>query len=652
MSRRAIVIAVVLSIISIAWIHQSSLVQTPGLRFAPVYIASVPPVPALMFLVALMAVRPLLRRIPGLSALSRKELLVVYAFLVIAIPPVTFGIVSLMLPWITVPTYFDTPQMETAELVADLPDWYGPTDTEAIRQMYEGTDEGVVPWATWVRPLGVWTVFLMLLYATGLCAVTLFRKQWSENERLRYPLLLIPLDLTAETTETDTAQAVRGFFRDPLVWVAVGLVFLHHALNVANAFNPAVTALGERFSLAGLFTEAPWTSFQRLSIFHRPQIVGFAWFVSLDVLFSVWFFHLLDPLAQSFSQIFGLGVRPGWPYMQQQGIGAFLMLFVVLGWTARGHLTEMAAGAIGRARQDFSGEPMAPAWSFWGTIAGFAAIIVWMVITGMSVLPAIAYFGMTLAFGLVYARIRAETGVPTMWAYPFSQARNAMFYTMGGEGLLSPNRGNLLGVAGFAWIGRGFFTSMMGYQLENEKLAEEGDLSRRGMVWVILGAFLLGLVVAYAINLQSYYAYGANVLQGGTTGGGYSVQTAVSEWSQAAATVSNPTAPDWGRMQGALAGAIITLGLVLARFHFLRSPFHPIGYAMTLNYGYALWGPFLGVWLTKAIVHRIGGARAFRRGMPFFLGLAFGDLFIGGLSWIAMAIFGPEIFQGYMVQFG
>jgi hypothetical protein len=172
------------------------------------------------------------------------------------------------------------------------------------------------------------------------------------------------------------------------------------------------------------------------------------------------------------------------------------------------------------------------------------------------------------------------------------------------------------------------------------------------MIWVILGAFVVGMVLGYAFNLKSYYEVGANVLHGGTTSGGYNVQTAVREWSQAAAAVENPSLPDWSRMKGALGGAIITLGLVMARFQFLRSPFHPIGYAMSLNYGYALWGPFLAVWVIKSVVHRVGGARAFRRGMPFFLGLAFGDLFIGGLSWIAMAIFGPEVFQGYMVQFG
>jgi hypothetical protein len=231
----------------------------------------VPPVPALMFLVALMALKPVLGRIPGFRALSRKELLVIYAFLVIAIPPVTFGIIELLLPWITAPAYFDTPQQQTAELAAGLPDWYAPEDSEVIRMMYEGSDEAGVPWAAWVRPLGIWTIFLTLLYGTGLCLVTLFRRQWSEHERLRYPLLLIPLDITAETSASDTAEAVQGFFRDPLVWVAVSLVLLHHGLNIAKAYNPAVVALGERFGLASFFTEAPWTPFRRLSIFHRRR---------------------------------------------------------------------------------------------------------------------------------------------------------------------------------------------------------------------------------------------------------------------------------------------------------------------------------------------------------------------------------------------
>ena len=655
MTLRAIIIALVLSVVSVIWIHQASLVQTPGLRFAPVYLCSVPPVPALVFLVLLVALRSLWRASKRGGALirplNRRELLAIYAFLVVAVPPTTFGIIQLMLPWMTSPVYFSTPQQPTAELAAQLPGWFAPDDFEVIRTMYEGTDAGLVPWAAWVKPLAVWTVFLTILFCTGLCLVTIFRKQWSEHERLRYPLLMIPLDITAEGT-TDTRQAVGNFFRDPLVWTAVGLVLLHHGLNIAHAYNPAVTALKERFSLAPFFTEQPWLPFRRLSFFHRPQMIGFGYFVSLDVLFSVWFFHLMDPMLQSLAQIFGYRATPGWPFIQQQGTGAFVMLMAVLVWTGRGHLREMGRAALGRGTEGHSGEPMPPRWAVFGAIAGFLIVIYWVMVAGMSLLVAVPYFGMLLLFGLVYSRIRAETGVPTMWAYPFDQARNTMHYALGGVGLTGGGIGNLVGVSGFAWIGRGYFMSMMGYQLENEKLAEEGRMNRRGMPWLIVGAFLVGMVLGYAVNLSSYYEVGANVMHGGTTGGGYNVQTATREWSQASSAVENPAMPDRPRMTAIGGGALFTLLLVLTRFSMLRSPFHPLGYAMSLNYGYALWGPFMAAWAAKSLIHRLGGARTFRRGMPFFLGLAFGELFIGGITWAAMAFFGPEIFNGYMVQFG
>ncbi|MEA3403956.1 MAG: DUF6785 family protein [Armatimonadota bacterium] len=653
MTVRAILIAIVLSVVSVAWIHQASLVQTPGQTiYAPVYLVSVPPVPALMFLVALVGLRPLLARRGVTRPITRREMLAIYAFLVIAIPPVTFGIIELMLPWITVPVYFDSPSSPTAKLAAQMPGWYAPDSTEVIRTMYEGTETEAVPWREWLRPLAYWTVFLTILYATGLCLVSLFRKQWSEYERLRYPLLLIPLDITAESATTETREAVEDFFRNPLVWVAVGLVTLHHALNVANAYNPAVTAFRDRYGLAPFFTEEPWTPFRSLTFFHRPEIIGFGWFVSLDVLFSVWFFRVLGPLSQSLATIFGYRAAAGWPYVQEQGTGAFVMLLLVLVWTGRRHLGEMLRAAIGRDRASHEDEPMPPAWAVFGMVGGFVALVGWTMTTGMSMLPAAAYMAILLAFGLVYSRIRAETGVPTMWAYPFVQARNTMVNVMGGDAITGPHIGNLLGISGFAWLGRGYFMSLMGYQLENVKLAEETGLDRRGMIWLIMAAFIVGMLAGYVFNLRSYYQFGANVLHGGTTGGGYNVQTAVTEWSNAASQVKNPSLPDWSRVQGSIGGAILTLLLVVTRFQFLRSPFHPIGYALSLNYGYCLWGPFLAVWVVKAIVHRLGGARWFRRAIPFFLGLAFGDLFIGGLSWLAMWIFGPEIFNGYMVQFG
>ena len=96
----------------------------------------------------------------------------------------------------------------------------------------------------------------------------------------------------------------------------------------------------------------------------------------------------------------------------------------------------------------------------------------------------------------------------------------------------------------------------------------------------------------------------------------------------------------------------MTLGMVAARRVWLRFPFHPLGYAMALNYGYALWGPFLLTWALKLIIARLGGADWYRKLMPFFLGLAVGDMEAGGILCNVMGIFGPDITNGYMIQFG
>ena len=59
MTLRIVVIIAILSVLSVAWMHQASLVQAPGIIYAPVYLLSVPPVPAIFALMLLVALVPL-----------------------------------------------------------------------------------------------------------------------------------------------------------------------------------------------------------------------------------------------------------------------------------------------------------------------------------------------------------------------------------------------------------------------------------------------------------------------------------------------------------------------------------------------------------------------------------------------------------------
>jgi hypothetical protein len=670
---RALVLALLLSLAGIWWIHQASLVQAPGQLYAPVYLLSVPPVPAVIFLFVLAALGAVLVRRRGpaearplptwLRPLASRELMVIYIVMVVAIPPTTFGIIEMLLPWVTSPSYFGTPQDGLDELAGRyFPPWMLPQDPEAIRTMFEGSDTGAIPWRPWLLPLGGWLLFVMLVFGTSLCLMTLFHRQWSDHERLRYPILLLPLSVA---DPGGRHAEIRGLFRNPLTWIAVGLVALHHAMNVAHSYNPGVMALMDRYYLGKIFTEKPWTAFSGLTFFHRPQLVGFSYFVSVDVLFSGWFFFVFQYFIQMLADVFGYQASPGFPYAPQQGSGAFVALFFALVWVAKDHLWSLMRGMKasypaaarhpslqggGTATAD---EPLPPTVAVWGTIIGFVLIIAWCVQMKMALWLALSYFGLLLGWAVVYARIRAEAGVASMWAFPFDQHPQLITAAVGNRGLIQGSDAtNLVMLSIFSWFSRGYFPSMAGYVIENEKLAQETGVRARSVPWLTMAALLVGIIGGYYVTLKSYYDVGANVLHGGTTGGGYNVRSAMAVWNGVSAALKAPGPPSVSQIGGTIAGGVVALGLVASRRAWLRFPFHPLGYAMALNYGYCLWGPFFVAWLLKLVIDRLGGADWYRKLMPFFLGLAAGDLLAGGLLWIVMAIFGADITNGYMVQFG
>jgi len=642
---RTILIAVVLSVIAIYWMHLSGTIEGGG----NIYALSTPPVPAVFCMLLLLAFVPLSARLLK-RTLSKKELIIVFMFLVLTVPQTTYGIVELLIPWMTTHVYFATPQNDFDLITRELPGWYYPHDDELIRQMFEGSEDGSVPWRAWLYPLGMWTVVMSLVFFTGLCVVNMFRCQWVDRERLRFPLLLIPISLV----EKETPGSHTSFFRNPLVWVAIVIVFVHHGLNVAHSFNPSVQALMDFYRIGGIFTEAPWTNFNHVRIFHRPQVLGLAYFVSPDLLFCTWFSFLMQPAVATFADIFGLRQDPGFPFSYEQGSGAYLALIFVLFWVGRHHIADVVRKALtGDPTIDDSAERMPYRWSFLGAVGGFAALIVWCQWSHFSPTFSIPYVALLLGFGLVYSRVRAEGGVPAMWAFPFNQHKMMMFQLLGTRALVrGSDPSDLVMLSSLSWMGRGYYMSQMGYQIENEALADRYDIRTRWFATFTMCAFVFGCIVAYYVTLGDYYKFGAISMGGGTTSGGGNTANARAQWEEIARAIVNPDGPDVNRSIAIGTGALIAVALVALRFYWLQSPFHPLGYAISLNYGYALWSNFLLAWLIKSVVQRLGGARLYRQFMPFFLGLVMGDLLAGGISWLALLILGRDALGGYVVWFG
>ena len=155
------------------------------------------------------------------------------------------------------------------------------------------------------------------------------------------------------------------------------------------------------------------------------------------------------------------------------------------------------------------------------------------------------------------------------------------------------------------------------------KLGDFMQGSRRPLLW----AMVLSLVVAVGGSVWLFmvlsHDYGAVHLPVWDVRRGYSYAV---HWLRI------PFETHWTGMLHIGIGAAVMTALMLARWHFVWWPLHPLGYPFggiwILNH---LWFNMFLAWLIKVLVLRYGGIRLYRQTRPFFYGLILGQLTPGGV---------------------
>ncbi len=625
---RALIAATALLFGAVLWVrHSELLVHTINLTEAT------PPVPAIAALLLLALLHPILSRLGPRLSLTRREMVLIYFFVAIGSMMASLGVMRMVVPCATVPFYFAAPDNDMAVLQEHIPAWLRPSEPEAVRMLWEAS-ERPVPWAAWTQPILHWTLMLTLLWLTALCLTVLLRRPWVEDERLSFPLLYLPLDMT-EGVAGETSGT--PFFRDPLMWSGFILAVVFNVMNIINSLNPAVPAPGRRYQIGALFTERPWSALQPLTLSHRPEILGLGYLVSLEVAFSVWSFALAERLSTVVALAFGADVS-GLPFDQEQGAGAYLVIAGLLLWRARRHIGGALRALLGRGRPvHHTHDPFAPRWALVGLVVGVGLLLAWCRLAGMNVGAAAVYLVFLLGFAITYMRVRCETGTPSTWLFPFYQARKMPVSLMGARWWLNATGPSTMTVWSMLYfLSRGFFFSSTAYPLEGYKAAEE--LRARARDYAVAGALavVLGLLMAWWMHLDTYYEFGGNVVESGGVAGGPRTRLTVREYQATAASLLRPSGPDRPRSIAMGVGAAITALLFAVRTRHLRFPLHPLGYAMAAAYSSQIWSGFLAVWLVKGAILRFGGVRLYKRLTPAFIGLALGHFFTMGIAWAAI----------------
>ncbi len=620
------------------WVHYAELVLGGARGHSALANTSIP-LGAFCALFLLVIVNQAVRRRAARLALTPVELLVAYVMMTAATVLSSSGMLHFIVPSVAAPVYFATPENRWGQLIRPhLRPWIAQMDPAALRGFYRGGEP--VPVATWLPQMATWCGFLIVLALTALCLALLVRRQWVERERLTFPTVFLPLELIRND---------QAFLANRLLWLGALLPLVIGAFNNLNLNFPALPRFDVREQdLQAYFPDPPWNAMGRTPVSFYPFVIGIAYLLSLDVLFSGWFFFLLTRVEAIAGAVLGLregaagGAQSVFPYLGHQGAGAFLAIAFLSLWLARLHLADVARAALGglrtKSRPLDGADAEQPAaddldyrWAAWGFLGGFTALVLFAVAGGMRFWVALIFYALAMAYWLAATRIRAETG--NAWLFGPEVDANRLMTTTFGTAIYLP--GDLTMMAFLRSVSSFDLRCItMPHELDGFKMADGVGLAPRRLVLPMVIAVAVGSLATFWIALLIWYRFGALA----KTDSWRTLQGRV-PFDTLAGFLTTPGKADHSGSVAVLGGFVVTLALSLLRMRLTWWPFHPVGYALANTSTMAsTWVPFVLAWGCKSLVLRYGGMRLYRRSLPFFLGLILGDFLNGGF-WTLLGCF-------------
>jgi len=628
---KSVLLALILIPANVYWIIEQEVVRYTH----PTLMAPIANVIFIVFTFTLLSL--IFRKFAPKIALNQSELLVCYVMLTAMSNLCSHDMMQILIPSVGHAYWFATPENEWAELFhSHLPDWLTISDPKVLTGYYEGETTFYTARyiRAWLKPMLWWMSFIMVFIFIMLCINTILRKQWAERERLTYPIIQLPLEMT---------DANSGFFRNKLMWIAFSIAATISIVNFLSFLYPSVPEIPiKRRDINYLFTDKPWSAMNPIRVDAYPFVIGISFLIPLDLLFSCWAFYWFYKIQILIGSIMGWRSLPGFPYATQQAFGAYMGLLFFALWTGRKHLARVLKIAlyIDRTsdRSDEVYEPMSYRAAFWGMMGGMAFLSIFSQKAGMSLYIAPLFFIIYYLLATTVARVRAELGfiVQDMGGMVPPNTLITWF----GTRRLGPS--TLTVFALYKFFNRHSRSNAMPHQLEAFKLAERTGMNNRRLLGSIMLATLVGGIVTAWFLLAKYYRFGA------ASGhfGPWALGLANSAFSPLQNWLSYPTTTNYTYTSFMGVGFIFTIFLMLLRTRFIWWPFHPLGYALSSTWGmYNLWSCMFIASIAKWIILKQGGLKAYRRAVPFFLGLALGDFVMGSVWSILSVILNKPLYQ-------
>ena len=455
-----------------------------------------------------------------------------------------------------------------------------------------------------------------------------------------FPLARVPLELIE--------GAVRGrilptYLGNRIFWLGFWVPMSIILWNMIGYFYPEFPAIPliRRYKYLHIARYFP-SIFIRLNFF----IIAFAFLTDLDVLFSVWFFHLFNVVLIGIYNRVGYTIGPAdlWcginAALSWQSFGAFSFMVLSSLWMARGHIAAVGRKTIDpQYPLDDSVELIRYRTAILGLALGLVFMIVWLHAAGMEYRVAVVFVGVLLMLYLGVTKIVAQCGL--MYLRGPVTAQSAAMHLLGTQTLAPSSMVAIALSFGIVCDAKTTPGTMIGHIV---KLAGDIKASRRTLLIASVLALVIGMVVSFAITLELGHRHGAYNF------GAFEFRSGnLRVTNDVVAKMRSPIEVDPRKLMffgiGAAAMAIMTT----LRYRFVWWPLHPIGF--TTGFIYPLRTTAFSIfvaWACKLVLVKLGGLRAYEKGRHFFLGTLLGYIVGVTISFIVDMIWFPG--QGHRVH--
>ena len=322
---------------------------------------------------------------------------------------------------------------EWKEVLFMLPSWWIPHDLDAIKAAWEGKAPGVpINWGVWIAPIIMWSiVYIALIIIHTTIMFTIFGPQWTEVERIGYPLTIPTVFMSRLYLTRDEKGRSKLFtMKEPaqrVFWIGFIIASIISALETAGTYVP----IGVLGAFAGIWghniTTLPnytrgilpgaefcimWRYLDTVLCIILPYSISVTAVVTWLIIGVIWHTIAVRTGAISYSPgtecwgQFYYGFRPPLPYVVWTASGFMFALGVKLAWDARDRIKRVFSTL--RGPDLLVGDLSVKNAMYLFIIAVIVFLAIWSAL-GLNPIMAVIWFILLMAWTVSSARILEET---------------------------------------------------------------------------------------------------------------------------------------------------------------------------------------------------------------------------------------------------